>query len=113
MAALFLQQPDAPRSIFHNLRQIHAALLAIQTELPAPDPATLAAVETLLDFLKALPLETYFGATPTMQPVRSLEKILSELLERLGALHALLSDHYFSRQARLPAIDAQGELGLL
>jgi uncharacterized circularly permuted ATP-grasp superfamily protein/uncharacterized alpha-E superfamily protein len=109
VAALFLQQPDAPRSIFQNLRQIKDSLLAIHSELPIEEETGAQAVGDLLHFLENLELGRHFDGTDAEIPTRNLEEMLSELLSRLYALHPLLSDHYFSHQARLPA---QSELHL-
>ncbi len=109
VAALFLQQPDAPRSICQNLRQIRESLLAIQSDLPGQDETGVTTVNELLQFLDHVTLDRHFDATDSETPARSLEEILSEVLERLYALHPLLSDHYFSHQARIPA---QAELHL-
>jgi uncharacterized alpha-E superfamily protein len=109
VAALFLQQPDAPRSIFQNLRQIKESLLAIQSDLPDHDETGLQTVTEILQFLEDMQLNRYFDRTDIGTPERTLEEMLSELLDRLYSLHPLLSDHYFSHQARLPA---QAELHL-
>jgi uncharacterized circularly permuted ATP-grasp superfamily protein/uncharacterized alpha-E superfamily protein len=109
VAALFLQQPDAPRSICQNLRQIRESLLAIQSDLPGEDDTGVTTVNELLQFLDHVTLDRHFDATDSETPVRNLEEILSEVLERLYALHPLLSDHYFSHQARIPT---QSELHL-
>jgi uncharacterized circularly permuted ATP-grasp superfamily protein/uncharacterized alpha-E superfamily protein len=109
VAALFLQQPDAPRSIFQNLRQIEDSLLAIRSELPDEEETGVHIVGQLLQFLENVALSRHFGAAEAGTPLRSLDEMLSELLERLYALHPHLSDHYFSHQARIPA---QAELRL-
>ncbi|MGC4073767.1 MAG: circularly permuted type 2 ATP-grasp protein [Nibricoccus sp.] len=110
VAALFLQQTDAPRSIYQNLRQIRASLLTIQSDIPGGhDDTAVVTVGELLQFLDHVALNQHFDAAESSAPVRNLEQILSELLERLYALHPLLSDHYFSHQARIPA---QAELHL-
>ncbi len=109
VAALFLQQPDAPRSISHNLRLIRDSLLAIQSDLPGQEDPGVTTVNEILGYLEHIALDRHFDATRFDTPIRSLEEVLSELLERLYALHPLLSDHYFSHQARIPA---QAELHL-
>jgi uncharacterized circularly permuted ATP-grasp superfamily protein/uncharacterized alpha-E superfamily protein len=109
VAALFLQQPDAPRSVYQNLRQIGDSLRVIQSELPLQEEAGINAVNELLQFLNDVVLEQHFENTAAEAPTRNLEQMLSELLDRLYALHPLLSDHYFSHQARIPA---QAELHL-
>ena len=104
VAALFLQRVEAPRSVFHNLSEIKAGLRAIRldTDEPDDDPATKALNETL-EFLTSLKLGRHFGAEPgeNGESVPKLSDLLTQLVERVQALHPLLSDHYFSHQARL------------
>jgi uncharacterized circularly permuted ATP-grasp superfamily protein/uncharacterized alpha-E superfamily protein len=109
VAALFLQQPDAPRSLHQNLHQIRQSLCAIQHELPSQDGAGVDAVDALLRSLESVSLEKHFETPDPAMPSQNLDAMLSELLEQLSALHPLLSDHYFSHQARIPA---QAELHL-
>jgi uncharacterized circularly permuted ATP-grasp superfamily protein/uncharacterized alpha-E superfamily protein len=109
VAALFLQQPDAPRSLYQNLRQISSSLLAIQHDLPGQDSAGPDAVNDLLRALENVSLDQHFESPDTPAPARNLDAVLSQLLEQLYALHPLLSDHYFSHQARIPS---QAELHL-
>jgi uncharacterized circularly permuted ATP-grasp superfamily protein/uncharacterized alpha-E superfamily protein len=115
VAELFLQQPAAPRSILHSLLQMQDSLRAIraQTDETEDESASLA-VTAALEFLRALPLHRYFqtraaeaGATEA-----ALAEQLGELLNRLYDLHPLLSDHYFSHQARLDRRPSQEELAL-
>lgn len=112
VAALFLQQPDAPRSIFHNLHQIKHALFSIQADLPERTTPATDAVKDLLRFLSTLRLDRHFVTADhdLWAGHEELETLLQTLLDRLYALHPMLSDHFFSHQARLPA--AQSELGL-
>jgi uncharacterized circularly permuted ATP-grasp superfamily protein/uncharacterized alpha-E superfamily protein len=114
VAALFLQQPDAPRSIYHNVEQIRLAHLAIQADLREQHLAPVTAVEDVLQFLARLPLGGRFAETDAADDARALrlENFLSELLDRLYGLHPLLSDHYFSHQARITTSFAQAELKL-
>jgi uncharacterized circularly permuted ATP-grasp superfamily protein/uncharacterized alpha-E superfamily protein len=107
VAALFLHQPDAPRSLRHNLRQIGDSLRAIQHDLPGQDETGADKVNELLRFLESVTLDQHFESTDA--PTRPLDTVLSELLDQLYALHPLLSDHYFSHQARIPS---QAELHL-
>ncbi len=111
VAALFLQQPEAPRSICHNLHRIKASLHAVRfdTGETDEDPAA-GAVGATLEFLATLKLDRYFGAgaSATDGATPKLAELLAELLKRLNALHPLLSDHYFSHQARITPAEAVG-----
>jgi len=111
VAELFLQQPGAPRSIFHNLQEIKNSLLAVQHEIGQDDESTTEAVGATLKFLADLKIERHFGigAEPNEEKPKKLRDLLSELLNRLYGLHPQLSDHYFSHQARL--VTSQAELG--
>ena len=115
VAELFLQQPDAPRSIFNNLHQIKTSLRAIRLDLSEDDgdPTTESVNETLR-FLAAVPLERHFNGDKSVETdaAAKLENTLATLLERLYALHPLLSDHYFSHQARISPVATQSELKL-
>jgi uncharacterized alpha-E superfamily protein len=98
VADFFLRQPDAPRSIFYNLTRIDLALRALD---PAPGTAVPveAAIAALLRRLRKLdPIRDF---SPEPAAVRALGEFLSSLLNDLGAFHPLLSDHYFSHQARV------------
>jgi len=107
VAGLFLQQPDAPRSLFHNLHRIKTSLRAVASDTPDDhDEAAVEAVAEILRFLAALPLEDRFGiiaSVPSteLQKAPKLGDLLADLLERLYGLYPLLSDHYFSHQARV------------
>jgi uncharacterized alpha-E superfamily protein len=109
VAALFLQQPDAPRSLTHNLRQIGDSLRSIQQDLPGQDEAGVDTVNQLLRQLEGISLDRHFESPDAPAPARNLDTVLAELLDQLYALHPLLSDHYFSHQARIPS---QAELHL-
>lgn len=106
VADFFLRQPAAPRSLFHNLARIEEALCAID---PAPDEAAPveAAVAGLLHRLRELEPARDFSADPGA--VKTLGEFLSTLLRDLGSLHPLLSDHYFSHQARVAGSTARSE----
>lgn len=107
VAGLFLQQPDAPRSLFYNLHRIKTSLRAVATDTPGDhDEAAVEAVAEILRFLAALPVEDRFGLparAPGTEPVKPtrLGDLLANLLQRLYGLYPLLSDHYFSHQARV------------
>lgn len=109
VAAFFLQQPDAPHGLFHLVHEIKRSLLAIRQE---NDPAAAsgapeeAANELLLFLLEFKPALHFTGGTD--QP--PLDKLLSDLLERLYGLYPIFNDHHFSHQARLA--DPQVELPL-
>jgi uncharacterized circularly permuted ATP-grasp superfamily protein/uncharacterized alpha-E superfamily protein len=98
VADFFLRQPDAPRSLFHNLTQIDHALRAVDTAPDATAPVE-AAVAALLQRMQALDPVRHFSPDPAA--VRALDEFLTTLLNDLGAFHPLLSDHYFSHQARV------------
>ena len=107
VAELFLQQPDAPRSLFHNLHRIKTSLRAVASDTPDDhDEAAVEAVAAILRFLAALPVDSRFGSptrVPAADPVKPtrLSDLLADLLQRLYGLYPLLSDHYFSHQARV------------
>jgi len=114
VAELFLQQPDAPRSIFHNLHQIKTSLRAIRldTHDNEPDP-THDSVDEALRFLASVKLAHYFNGDEAIDDKDAkLGDTLAALLNRLYALHPLLSDHYFSHQARIAPSVTQVELKL-
>ncbi len=115
VAKLFLQQPHAPRSVLHNLSQIHGALFHIRgltgrtEESPAEE-----LLESLLEELEQLDLGRHFSgeapdddATPA-----NLRRVIDTTIKRLLAFDQLLSDRYFSHQARIGADDNQIELAL-
>ncbi|HWA10631.1 MAG TPA: circularly permuted type 2 ATP-grasp protein [Opitutaceae bacterium] len=98
VADFFLRQPAAPRSVFHNLTHIERSLRAIGS--PSDDAARVeAAVAALLDRLQHLDPARDFNPAP--KAAGTLATFLSTLLQDLGSFHPLLSDHYFSHQARL------------
>lgn len=69
VAELFLQQPDAPRSLFHNLHRIKTSLRAVASDTPDDhDEAAVEAVAAILRFLAALPVDSRFGS-PTRVPL--------------------------------------------
>ncbi len=110
VAELFLQELDAPRSIFHLLHQIKNSLQAIHHDLGETGPnAPVHQVEQDLQFLASIRLTDYFTAEPVSP---TISEHLQELRNRLDALHPLLSDHYFSHQARLGLTADQIELAL-
>ncbi len=109
VAALLLQHSDAPRSICHNLRSICGSLRAIRMRLPGADHSALDAATDIIHTLETLPLDRYFSGFDPQKPAPPLGQTLLTLLERLYSLHPLLSDHYFSHQAHIPA---QAQLSL-
>ncbi|MFH1496546.1 MAG: circularly permuted type 2 ATP-grasp protein [Verrucomicrobiota bacterium] len=110
VAELFLQELYAPRSIFHLLHQIKNSLKAIHHDLGETEPnAPVSQVEKDLHFLASLRLSDYFTPEPVTPTIGDH---LGELRGRLDALHPLLSDHYFSHQARLGLTADQIELPL-
>jgi uncharacterized circularly permuted ATP-grasp superfamily protein/uncharacterized alpha-E superfamily protein len=116
VAELFLQQPDAPRSIFHNLHQIKTSLRAIRRDINehGDDPTILAVIDTL-HFISSVPLTRHFGDDPMVgsPSAAKLGDTLADLLNRLYDLHPVLSDHYFSHQAHIEPSLVQTELKLL
>ncbi len=115
VAELFLQQPDAPRSIFHNLHQIKTSLRAIRKDVgeQGDDPPILAVAETL-HLIASVPLTRHFNEDAVFdgEEAARLSDTLADLLNRLYALHPVLSDHYFSHQARIAPSLTQVELKL-
>jgi uncharacterized circularly permuted ATP-grasp superfamily protein/uncharacterized alpha-E superfamily protein len=107
VADFFLRQPAAPRSLFHNLTRIEEALRAIDA---APDEAAPveAAIAGLLRKLRDLDPARDFSTDPGAAKI--LGEFLSTLLRDLGSFQPLLSDHYFSHQARVTGGSAQLEL---
>jgi len=108
VAALFLQQPDAPRSLFYNLHRIKTSVRAVARSTPGEeDEAAVEGVAGLLNFLAALPIQNHFGiptsvgAAPEAEKPAKLSDLLAQLLQRLYDLYPLLSDHFFSHQARV------------
>jgi uncharacterized circularly permuted ATP-grasp superfamily protein/uncharacterized alpha-E superfamily protein len=101
VAELFLRQPAAPRSLFHNLSQIRASLRAVVAETPGDhDEAAGRALDDLLTSLGNLRLEPAATAdSPGSTP--RIGDVVSRILGELYALYPLLSDHYFSHQARV------------
>jgi uncharacterized circularly permuted ATP-grasp superfamily protein/uncharacterized alpha-E superfamily protein len=115
VAELFLQQPDAPRSIFHNLHQIKTSLRAIRHDVnELEDDPTTAAVADTLHFIASVPLTRHFHEDPGFAGAEAakLSDTLADLLDRLYSLHPVLSDHYFSHQAHIAPSVTQVELKL-
>ena len=107
VAELFLQQTDAPHSIFHNLHQIKTSLRSIRQDLrERGDDPMVAAVADTLQFIASVRLARHFNDDPALggPAVAKLSDILATLLDRLHGLHPVLSDHYFSHQARIAPI---------
>jgi uncharacterized circularly permuted ATP-grasp superfamily protein/uncharacterized alpha-E superfamily protein len=114
VAHLFLRQSVAPRSILANVRQIRESLDVIRTEVSSDEMgAPTLAVDEVIELLEDLRLEHHFNGRSGGEKAegRSLEEILAGLLDRLYALHPLLSDHHFSHQARLTPVVDQAEMG--
>jgi uncharacterized alpha-E superfamily protein len=112
VAELFLQQPDAPRSILQTLQVMRASLAAIRTDThdPIDEPSALA-IERALTFTAGLRLDRSFGIN-THENEQKLSRTLADLLDLLWAVHPRLSDQYFNHQARLNGADHQAELTL-
>lgn len=115
VAQLLLQHVTAPRSILHNLREMRTSLEAIHeaTDHHQETPP-LQAIHTHIDALSRLDLTPFFTpseSTPHSDP-RTLKDVIDETLGALPQLHQLLSDHYFSHQARIDPPDPQAELGI-
>lgn len=98
VADFFLRQPAAPRSLWHNLVQIDEALHAVGAEA-GDDSSVESAVAGMLRRLKELDLSAEFSTNPAA--AKSLAEFLSSFLHDLGSFHPLLSEHYFSHQARV------------
>ncbi|AKC81832.1 hypothetical protein IMCC26134_01885 [Verrucomicrobia bacterium IMCC26134] len=111
VAEFFLQQADAPHSLFHLVHEIKRSLIAIRQEndpADAPGAAESAAHELGL-WLLAIKPSRHFAGESGLPP---LGERLNELLDRLYSLYPLFNDHYFSHQARLAPVAAQDELPL-
>jgi uncharacterized alpha-E superfamily protein len=114
VAHLFLQQPGAPRSILANLQQISHSLDIIRGEVSSDEMGAPAlAVGDVIEMLEGLRIDRHFSARSAedVPDRQTLGEILSDLLDRLYALHPLLSDHHFSHQARLTPVPDQVEMG--
>jgi uncharacterized circularly permuted ATP-grasp superfamily protein/uncharacterized alpha-E superfamily protein len=111
VADLLLRQGAAPRSLYHNLANILNRLRAIRNHGGEPNAAELA-VEEMLGALRTLKFDQFFsGQAGDAQNTKAspLGEFLAGLLARFHALYSLLSDHYFSHQARV-AVSMQAEL---
>jgi uncharacterized circularly permuted ATP-grasp superfamily protein/uncharacterized alpha-E superfamily protein len=103
VADLLLRQGAAPRSLYHNLANIFNRLRAIRNHRGEPEAAELA-VEEMLGTLRTLKFELFFpGQANVAENTKTspLGEFLTGLLARFNTLHSLLSDHYFSHQARV------------
>ena len=112
VAELLLQQSRAPRSILYNLERISKSLDEIEQTADDDAAATVGDFAVgIISQLKALRLDQHFSreARSVGQP---LEAELDRLSEHFIAMHDLLSDHYFSHQARLDPGNLQSELEL-
>jgi len=110
VADLLLRQGAAPRSLYHNLANMLNRLRSIHKNLNESNAVELA-VEEMLNALRTLKLEPFFsGHADDDQDAKSspLGEFLAGLLVRLNTVHSLLSDHYFSHQARV-AVSRQAE----
>jgi uncharacterized circularly permuted ATP-grasp superfamily protein/uncharacterized alpha-E superfamily protein len=114
VAQLFLQQPHAPHSILHNLRQIstsHGVIRAL-TEDHQPDPLDDLPNSTINE-LSELKLGRHFDPDATThEDALTLEETVDRVQDRLDSINHLLSDHYFSHQARIASGTVQAELVL-
>jgi uncharacterized alpha-E superfamily protein len=109
VADLLLRQGAAPRSLYHNLANMLNRLRSIHKNRSESDAAELA-VEEMLSALHTLKLDQFFsGQADDGQDSQPLGEFLAGLLTRLNTVHSLLSDHYFSHQARV-AVSKQAEL---
>jgi len=111
VAEFFLQQADAPHSLFHLVHKMKRSLFAIRHESdPAAAPTDAEnAAQALILWLMALKPSRHFAGESGLPP---LGERLNELLELLFGLYPLFNDHYFSHQARLGPAEAQPELPL-
>ncbi len=115
VAKLFLQQPHAPRSLLHNLSQIHAALFLLRDLTGRPDESPAESLlEELLEELENHDLGRHFAghSADGEAPAATLRTIIDRTIERLVGFDQLLSDRYFSHQARLGVDDRQTEFPL-
>ncbi|WP_404423966.1 circularly permuted type 2 ATP-grasp protein [Nibricoccus sp. IMCC34717] len=114
---LFLREASAPRSLYHNLLQIRDALRNISDHIGDASPCGGAQeAEALLVLLNSLTLDAHFFAsvdrTSAAPYGENLEALLQVLLDRLLGLHPLVSDQFFSHQARLSGQPTQETLAL-
>ena len=112
VAQLLLQQPHAPHSILHNLRQIAASHSVIQslTEDHQPDPLGDLLDSTIIE-LSGLNLGRHFDQEAAIpNNGLTLEETVDSVLDRLDSINHLLSDHYFSHQARIASGTVQAGL---
>jgi len=112
VADLFLQQPDAPRSIAHNLHQFAESLAAIHEANPPFDGDPVGDCLTALrDYLAKLNITHHFETPLALTPdAPDLGEVLQTLFQRLLDLHPLLSDHFFSHQAHIAPPAEQSEI---
>jgi uncharacterized alpha-E superfamily protein len=97
-ADFFLRQPDAPRSVLHNLKAFAEAHRAVR--MPRIDAAAVQAANAkLVALVETVDTGTNFGGSAG--DAASLSTFLSGLVNEIEGLHRILSDHYFSHQARL------------
>jgi uncharacterized alpha-E superfamily protein len=101
VAEFFLRQPEAPHGLFYLARGLKEHLVAIRRETDAAPSANCPenVAQSLLDFLEQLRPGEHFSLQSDSLP--PLDKRLAELLDRLYGVHPVLSDHYFSHQARI------------
>lgn len=111
VAEFFLQQSDAPHSIFHLVHEMKQSLQSVRQEndpaLPPGEPEL--AARKLLVFLLELKPARHFSGEAGLPP---LGQLLSGLLERLYDLYPVMNDHHFSHQARLATREDQAVLPL-
>ncbi|HKB91339.1 MAG TPA: alpha-E domain-containing protein, partial [Opitutaceae bacterium] len=103
---LFLRNSDAPRSLRYCLLEIEAALDDLQAAaefstvaLGGPE-ATLVSVMVYLNEVR-LRLTDPKTTSPSAKKEESPAALLTELLSRLYNLSQIISDYYFSHQARI------------
>ena len=100
VAELLLLQPEAPRSLTHNLRHLREHLAKVQDLIGSGDDELVRQVTTELETLPALVNDTTTPAEAAAA-TPSLGQKLGGFLSALYELQTRLSDHYFSHQARL------------
>lgn len=107
IADLFLRNPEAPRSLKHCVLEIEDALDSIQADAEIPTVAiggpesTLVMVMTFLNEVRTQ-LNTMTEAHPLTKKESTPAALFADLLSKFYRFSQILSDHYFSHQARIP-----------
>jgi uncharacterized circularly permuted ATP-grasp superfamily protein/uncharacterized alpha-E superfamily protein len=104
VADFFLRQSSAPRSLYYSLTQVGRALDAVEAPPETSEPVKKALAD-MLRRLRELDPKKDFSSTPAA--IKSLSEFISSFMNDLWAFHPLLSDHYFTHQARVAETTSQ------